>query len=298
MPNTRDVSSTAPPAPGWRVDPTGRRELRYWDGARWTEWVTEAGVVLDEAVANGTAAVAAAPHPDLEAAHPARLVEGARAASAAPSTSPTMLIADPSRRVPALAIAAGAAFALVSAALPWVRAGAAGTVASGFGPDRAALVLVALAMGGFAGLLARGWQPRLSSLGAVVTAALGAAVVLPDLAVVGAARGVVHSTLAAGSPIGLGLWCAFFGSGIAFVGGLLAAATGLPNATAPMEAVTQGALRRAGAPTPSVAGSTLPGVAAAGGTRPHGRPPLAALIGRVGPGHDDEPRGSIRLRTR
>ncbi len=30
---------------GWRPDPLGRHQLRYWDGARWTEHVGDSGVV-------------------------------------------------------------------------------------------------------------------------------------------------------------------------------------------------------------------------------------------------------------
>lgn len=26
---------------GWRMDPTGRHQCRYWDGRRWTERVTD-----------------------------------------------------------------------------------------------------------------------------------------------------------------------------------------------------------------------------------------------------------------
>lgn len=36
----------APPSDssaGWRVDPTGRFDQRYWDGLRWTEHVTSSG---------------------------------------------------------------------------------------------------------------------------------------------------------------------------------------------------------------------------------------------------------------
>lgn len=35
----------APPAPagGWHPDPAGRHELRWWDGHRWTESVSDAG---------------------------------------------------------------------------------------------------------------------------------------------------------------------------------------------------------------------------------------------------------------
>jgi WD40 repeat protein len=36
------VTTTYPPS--WYLDPTGRHELRYWDGARWTENVSDRGV--------------------------------------------------------------------------------------------------------------------------------------------------------------------------------------------------------------------------------------------------------------
>lgn len=34
--------ATMPPA-GWLTDPMGRHEQRYWDGARWTEHVSDGG---------------------------------------------------------------------------------------------------------------------------------------------------------------------------------------------------------------------------------------------------------------
>ncbi|MBL8776488.1 MAG: DUF2510 domain-containing protein [Acidimicrobiales bacterium] len=38
---------TAPPGPpaGWHPDPGGRHEYRYWDGATWTDQVSDAGAV-------------------------------------------------------------------------------------------------------------------------------------------------------------------------------------------------------------------------------------------------------------
>lgn len=37
-------ASTAPSVPaGWYADPSGRYELRYWDGTAWTEHVSRAG---------------------------------------------------------------------------------------------------------------------------------------------------------------------------------------------------------------------------------------------------------------
>lgn len=39
-------SKTKPPAQaaGWLADPTGRHELRYFDGVQWTESVSDSGV--------------------------------------------------------------------------------------------------------------------------------------------------------------------------------------------------------------------------------------------------------------
>ena len=51
---TPSLSSGPPPPPPaltvavppvWQSDPSGRHELRYWDGTRWTEHVSDAGVV-------------------------------------------------------------------------------------------------------------------------------------------------------------------------------------------------------------------------------------------------------------
>jgi hypothetical protein len=37
------VSNTDNPNPDWYPDPTGRFELRYWDGSQWTEHASTAG---------------------------------------------------------------------------------------------------------------------------------------------------------------------------------------------------------------------------------------------------------------
>jgi hypothetical protein len=33
------------PEPGWYADPNGRHEYRYWDGATWSDQVSDGGVV-------------------------------------------------------------------------------------------------------------------------------------------------------------------------------------------------------------------------------------------------------------
>ena len=40
----RVESSAAPIAGRWAPDPSGRHELRYWDGQRWTDDVSDNGV--------------------------------------------------------------------------------------------------------------------------------------------------------------------------------------------------------------------------------------------------------------
>jgi hypothetical protein len=37
------LAAPAQPAPNWHPDPTARHQLRYWDGARWTEHVADMG---------------------------------------------------------------------------------------------------------------------------------------------------------------------------------------------------------------------------------------------------------------
>ena len=39
------------PAPGWHPDPTARHEYRYWDGARWSDDVSDNGVTGVDPVA-------------------------------------------------------------------------------------------------------------------------------------------------------------------------------------------------------------------------------------------------------
>jgi uncharacterized protein YxjI len=46
-----DTGSTRPAA--WYPDPTGRHELRYWDGSAWTDHVSNQGVTATDAVGRG-----------------------------------------------------------------------------------------------------------------------------------------------------------------------------------------------------------------------------------------------------
>ncbi len=46
---TPDVTAPSVPA-GWKADPTGRHQFRYWDGFQWTENVADAGEQSRDAV--------------------------------------------------------------------------------------------------------------------------------------------------------------------------------------------------------------------------------------------------------
>jgi len=51
---TDDALSAPPPPQGWYPDPYGRHELRYWDGVRWGEHVSDHGRQSVDAVPEGT----------------------------------------------------------------------------------------------------------------------------------------------------------------------------------------------------------------------------------------------------
>jgi hypothetical protein len=47
----RRANASSPSVPaGWHADPTGRFELRYWDGVRWTDRVSTGGLTSDDPV--------------------------------------------------------------------------------------------------------------------------------------------------------------------------------------------------------------------------------------------------------
>jgi hypothetical protein len=46
-----ETSTQSVPA-GWKADPTGRHQFRYWDGSLWTENVADAGVQALDAVSS------------------------------------------------------------------------------------------------------------------------------------------------------------------------------------------------------------------------------------------------------
>jgi Protein of unknown function (DUF2510) len=51
MPNCSAAASLGAMQGTWQPDPTGRHETRYWDGAKWTAWVSDAGSTSEDPVA-------------------------------------------------------------------------------------------------------------------------------------------------------------------------------------------------------------------------------------------------------
>lgn len=49
---TGEAGPAVPPA-AWHPDPTGRHQHRYWDGARWTAWVADAGITGRDPLTRG-----------------------------------------------------------------------------------------------------------------------------------------------------------------------------------------------------------------------------------------------------
>lgn len=45
------MSGTGAVPADWKPDPTGRHQLRYWDGAQWTAWVADDGVQGEDPIA-------------------------------------------------------------------------------------------------------------------------------------------------------------------------------------------------------------------------------------------------------
>ncbi len=71
-----DPQNPAQNPPRWAADPTGRHQYRYWDGAAWTDQVSDNGAVsVDPPVASPTPTPtpAADARPDVESAPAGRL---------------------------------------------------------------------------------------------------------------------------------------------------------------------------------------------------------------------------------
>lgn len=49
----RSSQAVSVPLPNWYSDPTGRHSLRYWDGAVWTDYVSDGGSQTEDPIRSG-----------------------------------------------------------------------------------------------------------------------------------------------------------------------------------------------------------------------------------------------------
>ena len=69
------------PASGWHRDPTARHEYRYWDGARWTDDVSDRGVTTTDPMPAGG--------PGGAGSDPTEVIDATQAYQTAPGAPPT-----------------------------------------------------------------------------------------------------------------------------------------------------------------------------------------------------------------
>lgn len=69
------------PASGWHRDPTARHEYRYWDGARWTDDVSDRGVTTTDPMPAGG--------PGGPGSDPTEVIDATQAYQTAPGGNPT-----------------------------------------------------------------------------------------------------------------------------------------------------------------------------------------------------------------
>jgi hypothetical protein len=69
------------PASGWHRDPTARHEYRYWDGARWTDDVSDRGVTTTDPMPAGG--------PGGPGSDPTEVIDVTQAYQTAPGSNPT-----------------------------------------------------------------------------------------------------------------------------------------------------------------------------------------------------------------
>ena len=120
-----DQGAATAQAPGWDADPYGRHELRYWDGAEWTDHVSDAGVTATDQPERmspwaAMAAVSEAPETEAETAPAPAPVATPTPVTvpAAPSPTPAPVPAPAPRPAPSSAPAPSPAPAAPAGARP------------------------------------------------------------------------------------------------------------------------------------------------------------------------------------
>ena len=237
-------------APDWYPDPTGRHEVRYFDGTTWTEHVANNGLSALDPIADGApvgssaAALAATIVPAVSTASSpnATTVEAAEAAFAAAlapdqveeptvAEAPAVLPVRPdwAAKPNALVgwiVVVGAGILGVGSLGPWAKASApvVGEVTqSGMNGDgRFMLALAVLLLATGIGLIL-GRFGRIVAFSALSLGTLAAIVCAVDMARISNGNyGLLQGTVDATASAGVGLWACLVGAIVCIAGGIVA----------------------------------------------------------------------------
>jgi len=206
--NTNPAPAGPTPA-GWNTDPSGRFQLRYWDGAAWTDHVSTNGVQQTDPVAGG------APVTPVVPATPAAPV-------VAPSPRPRVVWPTRTKVV----VLGGAVLLVLGSVLPWakleVSSGAFSISDTKNGLDGDGVLTLILAV---IAILIFLLVKNRKVTGWLVTVAgfLAGAIAIYDIVdVKGAFDNLdVPSSINADATVGVGLWIAAVAAVVLFVGGVL-----------------------------------------------------------------------------
>lgn len=205
--NTSPAPAGQTPA-GWNTDPTGRFQLRYWDGAAWTDHVSTNGVQQTDPVAGGAPVTPVVPT----------------------TPAPPVMVSVPRPKVvwptrTKVVVLGGAALLLLGSVLSWAKVEAhfAGQTFSettnGLEGDGKITLVLALVAG-----LVFLFVPRAKVAGSLVLAAgiIAGLVAIVDIADVNnKADDIREITSNADATVGIGLWIVAVAAIVLFVGGLL-----------------------------------------------------------------------------
>jgi hypothetical protein len=247
-----EAAGSATPAydPDWYPDPTGRHEVRYFDGTTWTEHVANNGLSALDPIADGApvagsgAELAASIVPAVSIgaspnATTAEAAEKAFAAALAPTTEPAEAEQPAPAQMPvrpdwaarpnALVgwiVVVGAGVLGIGSVGPWVKASApvvGDVVQNGMSGDgRFMLALAILLLGTGIGLI-MGKLGRVVAFSALSLGTLAAIVCAVDMArISNGSYGLLQGTADATASAGIGLWACLVGAIVCIAGGIVA----------------------------------------------------------------------------
>ena len=238
-------------APDWYPDPTGRHEVRYFDGMTWTEHVANNGLTAFDPIADGAPVAADAealaativPAVSTAASPNATTVEAAHAAFAA-ALAPSTPVEEPeapeqpevlpvrrdwAARPNALVgwiVVIGAGILAVGSLGPWAKATApvVGEVSQNgmSGDGRFMLAIAVLLIAAGIGLIV-GRFGRVVAFSALSLGTLAAIVCAVDMARISNGNyGLLQGTVGATAAAGIGLWACLAGAIVCIAGGIVA----------------------------------------------------------------------------